>query len=99
MTKWEGAAMQITHWTRERTRRWFSNCDARDHKGRRRTFVADYFEGYDLSTLDLLTKPFAETSRAVDMWSASGNGWIYICAVCLVEELGDRLDTAEGERG
>ena len=71
--------MQVTHWTSQRTRRWFANCDARDHQGRRRSFVADYFEGYDLST--------------------AGNGWIYICATCMVEELSERLDTVEGQRG
>ncbi len=79
MTKGDRAVMQVTHWTSRRTRRWFANCDARDHADRRRSFVADYFEGYDLST--------------------SGNGWIYICAVCMVAELGDRLAAALGERG
>lgn len=79
MTNWNGSAMQVTHWSSEPTRRWFSECDALEHNGRRRALVRDYFEGYDLITKDA--------------------GWIYICSQCMVEELSDRLDTAEGQRG
>ena len=78
MTKSRRHTVGIVHsWTTASQRRWFSNCDARDHVGQRRQLVADYFEGY-------LTQE---------------RGWMYICSTCMVEELSDRLATAEGKRG
>lgn len=42
------SAEGITAWTSASSRRWFAECDALNHVGRRRTLVNNYFEGYDL---------------------------------------------------
>lgn len=42
------STMTVTHWSSTADRRWFAECDALDHEGRRRALVHDYFEGYDL---------------------------------------------------
>ncbi len=54
MSKWDGAATQVTHWSSRAIRRWFAKCDSLDHEGHRRNLVRDYFEGYDLSSPELL---------------------------------------------
>ncbi len=76
----------ITHWTSESTRRWFLECDALNHVGRRRAIVRDYFEGY---VLRLTERHYFEKDEDEAVT------WIYICSSCLVEELSHRLAIAE----